>query len=129
MVSTISCELKPNTNFETIFAATFPPASMTGAPKIRAMQLIDDHENFRRGAYSGSIGFIEPNGDFDFNVVIRSIVYNTNNKHLSYSVGSAITAKCDAEKARVYVEMHEGDSRKLILITNHFTNILIVRIH
>lgn len=98
MVSTISCELKPNTNFETIFAATFPPASMTGAPKIRAMQLIDDHENFRRGAYSGSIGFIEPNGDFDFNVVIRSIVYNTNNKHLSYSVGSAITAKCDAEK-------------------------------
>lgn len=98
MVSTISCELKPNTSLETIFAATFPPASMTGAPKIRAMQLIDEHENFRRGAYSGSIGFIEPNGDFDFNVVIRSIVYNTNNKHLSYSVGSAITAKCDAEK-------------------------------
>ncbi len=98
MVSTVSCELKPNTNLETIFAATFPPASMTGAPKIRAMQLIDEHENFRRGAYSGSIGFIEPNGDFDFNVVIRSIVYNTNKKHLSYSVGSAITAKCDAEK-------------------------------
>jgi len=98
MVSTISCELKANSNLESIFAATFPPASMTGAPKIRAMQLIDEHENFRRGAYSGSIGFIEPNGDFDFNVVIRSIVYNTNNKHLSYSVGSAITAKCDAEK-------------------------------
>lgn len=98
MVSTVSCELKPNTNSETIFAATFPPASMTGAPKIRAMQLIDEHENFRRGAYSGSIGFIEPSGNFDFNVVIRSIVYNTNGKHLSYSVGSAITAKCDAEK-------------------------------
>lgn len=98
MVSTISCELKPNTTVENIFAATFPPASMTGAPKIRAMQLIDEHENFRRGAYSGSIGFVEPNGNFDFNVVIRSIVYNTNNKHLSYSVGSAITAKCDAEK-------------------------------
>jgi para-aminobenzoate synthetase component 1 len=71
---------------------------MTGAPKIRAMQLIDQYENFKRGAYSGSIGFIDPKGNFDFNVVIRSIVYNSKNKFLSYAVGSAITAKCDPEK-------------------------------
>ena len=97
MISTVSCELKPNTSIKSIFNATFPPASMTGAPKIRAMQLIDEYENFKRGIYSGSIGFIEPNGNFDFNVVIRSIVYNKQTKYLSYAVGSAITAKCDAE--------------------------------
>ena len=98
MESTVTCEIDPNTTIKTIFKATFPPASMTGAPKIRAMQLIDQYENFRRGAYSGSIGFIDPKGNFDFNVVIRSIVYNSKNKFLSYAVGSAITAKCDPEK-------------------------------
>jgi para-aminobenzoate synthetase component 1 len=97
MVSTVRCELKPNNSIKSIFKATFPPASMTGAPKIKAMELIDEYENFRRGVYSGSIGFIEPNGNFDFNVVIRSIIYNQRTKHLSYAVGSAITAKCDAE--------------------------------
>ncbi len=97
MVSTVRCELKPNNSIKSIFKATFPPASMTGAPKIKAMELIDEYENFRRGVYSGSIGFIEPNGNFDFNVVIRSIIYNQRTKHLSYAVGSAITAKCNAE--------------------------------
>ena len=98
LVSTISCELKPNTSLQEIFKASFPPASMTGAPKIRAMQLIDEYENFRRGAYSGTVGFIEPTGDFDFNVIIRSVIYNSKSNYISYSVGSAITAKCDAEK-------------------------------
>jgi para-aminobenzoate synthetase component 1 len=90
---------------------------MTGAPKIRAMELIDEYENFRRGVYSGSIGFIEPNGNFDFNVVIRSIIYNQRTKHLSYSVGSAITAKCDAENE--YNEcMLKAEAMKKVLAGN-----------
>ena len=66
--------------------------SMTGAPKISAMNIIENLEETQRGLYSGSIGFFMPNGDFDFNVVIRSILYNAENKYLSFSVGSAITS-------------------------------------
>ena len=72
--------------------------SMTGAPKISAMQLIDEHEENTRSLFSGAIGYITPNGDFDFNVVIRSIFYNEDSKALSYWAGSAITANADAEK-------------------------------
>lgn len=72
--------------------------SMTGAPKISAMQIIENQEETKRGIYSGSIGYFTPNGDFDFNVVIRSILYNSENKYLSFSVGSAITAKCTPEQ-------------------------------
>jgi para-aminobenzoate synthetase component 1 len=98
LVSTINCILKDDCSFETIIKATFPPASMTGAPKIKAMELIDEYENFKRGAYSGSIGFIDNKGNFDFNVIIRSIVYNTSTNYLSFASGSAITSKCDPEK-------------------------------
>lgn len=72
--------------------------SMTGAPKLRAMQLIDQYERSKRGAYSGSFGYINPNGDFDFNVIIRSILYNAENQYLSFQVGGAITYQSDAEK-------------------------------
>jgi para-aminobenzoate synthetase component 1 len=72
--------------------------SMTGAPKVRVMQLIEEHESFRRGLYSGSIGIIYPNGDFDFNVIIRSLLHNKRKQILSCSVGSAITMKSDPEK-------------------------------
>ena len=72
--------------------------SMTGAPKVSAMKLIDEYEHTKRGLYSGAIGYITPDGDFDFNVVIRSILYNAENKYLSFSVGSAITAKSDADE-------------------------------
>ncbi len=72
--------------------------SMTGAPKIRAMELIEEYEQTRRGLFSGSIGYINPQGDFDFNVVIRSILYNSANKYLSFQTGSAITFYSDAEK-------------------------------
>lgn len=72
--------------------------SMTGAPKISAMQIIENQEETKRGVYSGSIGYFDPNGNFDFNVVIRSILYNSNNRYLSFSVGSAITAKCKPEQ-------------------------------
>ena len=71
--------------------------SMTGVPKIKAMELIDKYEEFRRGIFSGSIGYITPEGDFDFNVVIRTILYNSNNKHLSVSAGGAITIKSNPE--------------------------------
>lgn len=98
MVSTVSCELKENTSFTDIIKATFPMASMTGAPKIRAMELIDDYETYSRGPYSGCIGYIKENGDFDLSVLIRSIFYNESENYLSFSVGSAITALCDPEK-------------------------------
>ena len=71
--------------------------SMTGAPKISAMHLIEKYESTKRGLYSGSVGYINPKGDFDFNVVIRSILYNESNKYISFMVGSAITDKADAE--------------------------------
>ena len=69
--------------------------SMTGAPKLSAMNIIEEKEDFKRGLYSGSIGYIKPNGDFDFNVVIRSLLYNKKKKYLSCSVGGAITYDSD----------------------------------
>ena len=72
--------------------------SMTGAPKISAMKIIEELEETKRGLYSGAVGYFTPEGDFDFNVVIRSILYNHQKKYISYSVGSAITAKSNPEK-------------------------------
>jgi len=98
MISTVSCEPKDETTFIDIIKASYPMGSMTGAPKVSAMQLIEEFEDFKRGLYSGSIGYISPNGDFDFNVVIRSLIYNRKTKYLSCSVGGAITIQSDAEK-------------------------------
>ncbi len=98
MISTISCEVPTKTTFSEILHATFPMGSMTGAPKVSAMKLIEKHEDFKRGLYSGSVGLMAPNGDFDFNVVIRSIQYNKKEKYLSCSVGGAITIQSTAEK-------------------------------
>lgn len=98
MISSISCELSPDVHFVDAIKNTFPMGSMTGAPKLRAMQLIDQYEKSKRGAYSGSFGYISPNGDFDFNVIIRSILYNGENQYLSFQVGGAITYESDAEK-------------------------------
>lgn len=97
MVSTVSCELKEDTTFDEIINATFPMASMTGAPKIKAIQLIDEYELYNRGPYSGALGYIDENGDFDLSVLIRSIFYDEQKKYLSFTVGSAITAMCNAE--------------------------------
>ena len=98
MISTISCEIKSDTDFIDCIKSLFPMGSMTGAPKKKVMQLIEKYEVFKRGLYSGSIGMILPNGDFDLNVVIRSLFYNNLNKSLSCAVGSAITKKADPEK-------------------------------
>ncbi len=98
LISTVSCELKEGISFTEIIKNTFPMGSMTGAPKISAMKLIELYESTKRGLYSGAIGYINPDGDFDFNVVIRSIVYNEENHYLSFMVGSAITDKANADK-------------------------------
>lgn len=98
MVSTVSGELKEGITFTDIIRATFPMGSMTGAPKRRVMQLIDEYEQCRRGIFSGAVGYIAPNGDFDLNVVIRSILYNSAAQYLSYLVGSGITFYSDAAK-------------------------------
>lgn len=98
MISKISCQLRPEVNFTDILYSSFPMGSMTGAPKIAAMEHIEQVEDFKRGLYSGSIGLIEPNGDFDFNVVIRSLLYQHKNAYLSCAVGSAVTIDAEAEK-------------------------------
>lgn len=98
MISTVSCDIKKETAFSEIIRASFPMGSMTGAPKIRAMQLIDEFEESRRGLFSGAAGYISPNGDFDFNVIIRSLLYNAEKKYISLQTGSAITSKSDAER-------------------------------
>ncbi len=98
MISTVSAELKENIDFDDVINATFPMGSMTGAPKIRAMELIEKFEKTKRGLYSGMVGYIDDNGDFDFNVVIRSILYNKENNYLSFIVGGAITSKSNPEK-------------------------------
>lgn len=97
MISTISAELI-DCSFTDILHATFPMGSMTGAPKIAAMKLAEKYECSKRGLYSGTVGYIAPGMDFDFNVVIRSLQYNAENSYLSYMVGSAITALSEAEK-------------------------------
>ena len=98
MISTVSGEVENDVDFDALLKATFPMGSMTGAPKIRAMKLIEKYEKTKRGLYSGAVGYIDENGDFDFNVVIRSILYNQENNYLSFIVGGAITALSNPEK-------------------------------
>ena len=93
MISTISSMVSEDKNPVDVLRETFPMGSMTGAPKISAMKIIEELESFKRGLYSGAVGYFTPDSDFDFNVVIRSILYNKTNKYLSYAVGSAITEK------------------------------------
>jgi para-aminobenzoate synthetase component 1 len=98
MISTIICELRDDVTTVEALKNTFPMGSMTGAPKIRAMQLMEQYERSKRGVYSGAIGYFSPDADFDFNVVIRTLLYNGANKYLSFQVGSAITYHADPEK-------------------------------
>lgn len=98
MISTVEAEVLPTVSAVGIIAAAFPMGSMTGAPKISAMTIIEELEETKRGVYSGAVGYFSPQGDFDFNVVIRSILYNASNSYVSFSVGSAITSKSTPEK-------------------------------
>lgn len=98
MISTITCTINDDQNPLVPIKQTFPMGSMTGAPKVSAMKIIEALEETKRGLYSGAVGYFDPEGNFDFNVVIRSILYNATKKYVSYSVGSAITAKSNPEK-------------------------------
>jgi len=97
LVSTVVSHVSMGHSAVDVIRTTFPMGSMTGAPKISAMKIIEDLEETKRGLYSGAVGYFTPNGDFDFNVVIRSILYNEDNKYVSFSVGSAITAEATPE--------------------------------
>jgi len=98
MISTVKAIRENSVPFTTVLQHAFPMGSMTGAPKLKVMQLIDQYEPVRRGLFSGSVGYITPTGDLDLNVVIRSILYNAATRHLSFPTGSAITFYSDPEK-------------------------------
>jgi para-aminobenzoate synthetase component 1 len=93
MISTISSEIENDIHPVDIIKNSYPMGSMTGAPKIAAMEIIENLEETKRGLYSGTVGYFTPNGDFDFNVIIRSILYNQKQNYVSFSVGSAITSQ------------------------------------
>ncbi|KAA5536724.1 anthranilate synthase component I family protein [Taibaiella lutea] len=97
LISTVCGKIKEGCGNETIIKNAFPMGSMTGAPKVMVMQLIEQYELSRRGLYSGSVGYIDPEGNFDFNVVIRSLLYHETSKYLSYQTGGAITYESVAE--------------------------------
>ena len=98
MISTVVGELKEDISFTEIIRSTFPMGSMTGAPKKRVLELIERYEKTKRGIFSGTVGYISPENDFDLNVVIRSILYNSSSKYISFPAGSAITFYSDPEK-------------------------------
>ena len=98
MISTVESKLDNQKTIIDVLESTFPMGSMTGAPKVEALKIIDDLELSQRGVYSGSIGYIQPNGNFDFNVVIRSLLYDSQKKLLSFHVGSAITSSSVPER-------------------------------
>jgi para-aminobenzoate synthetase component 1 len=98
MISTVSGKLKDGLTFTDAIQASFPMGSMTGAPKFKVMQLIETYEQARRELFSGTIGYVTPQGDMDFNVVIRSLFYNATTHYLSYHTGGAITFDSDPQK-------------------------------
>ena len=98
LISTVSCQIREDKDFSDILKATFPMGSMTGAPKISALQLSERYEPMKRGLYSGSIGFFDPEGNFDFNVVIRSLISNDEADVTVARTGSAITWDADPEQ-------------------------------
>lgn len=98
MISTVTSTISEETRITDVIKYAFPMGSMTGAPKIEAMKIIEKHESSKRGVYSGAIGYFTPSGDFDLNVVIRSILYNEELKRCSFMVGGAITLKSTPEK-------------------------------
>lgn len=96
MISTVEGVVDDAVQWADIIKATFPMGSMTGAPKKRVMELIEEYEQTKRGLFSGAVGYVTPEGDFDFNVVIRSLLYNASTRYMSYQAGSAITFNSNA---------------------------------
>jgi para-aminobenzoate synthetase component 1 len=114
MISTVVGEVDDNIHWVDIIKATFPMGSMTGAPKCSVMQLIEQYESTKRGLFSGAIGYVNPNGDFDFNVVIRSMLYNATTQYLSFTTGGAITFYSDAEKEYEECMLKAGAMRRVV---------------
>lgn len=98
MISTITSELRKDIYWTEAVKKSWPMGSMTGAPKVRAMELIEEFEVTKRGLYSGSVGYVSPEGDFDFNVIIRSLIYDKEKSYLSCTFGGAITMQSIPEK-------------------------------
>ena len=114
MISTVVGELDEEIHIIDAIKNAYPMGSMTGAPKIRAMQLIEQYEKTKRGLYSGTVGYITPEGDFDFNVVIRSMIYNADKKYLSYQTGGAI----------VFDSSPEGEYEECLLKAKGFLEVI-----
>ncbi|MDP4261198.1 MAG: anthranilate synthase component I family protein [Bacteroidota bacterium] len=114
MISTISGELKKGISFSEIIRSTFPMGSMTGAPKKKVMELVEQYEKTKRGIFSGALGYISPGDDFDFNVVIRSIMCNISSSYLSIQAGSGITYYSDPEKEWEECLLKAGAMKKVI---------------
>jgi para-aminobenzoate synthetase component 1 len=114
MISTVSAQISPDKTWVDALKSAFPMGSMTGAPKVRAMEIIDESESSRRSLFSGSVGYVSPSGDFDFNVIIRSIFYNQETGYLSFMAGGAITHDASAE----------GEYEESLLKTKAIRNIL-----
>ena len=114
MISTIESNLTEKTSWKDIMRSIFPMGSMTGAPKVAAMKLIEELEDFKRGWYSGSVGYISPSGDFDSNVVIRSLVCDTDQMVLNYNAGGAITIDSDPETEWKEVQLKTKAIREVL---------------
>ena len=126
MISTVVSKIENTTHPVDVIKDTFPMGSMTGAPKVSAMQIIENLEETKRGLYSGTVGYFTPDNNFDFNVIIRSILYNSEQKYVSYSVGGAITAKSTPDKE--YEEcLLKAKAMKQVLLKNNLY--VILRIH
>lgn len=118
MISTVTGKLRDGVTFEQIFKAMFPMGSMTGAPKVEVMKAIEFYEDTARGVYSGTIGYIKPNGDFDFNVIIRTLLYNAGSGYLSFHTGGAITF--DSHPDAEYEEcMLKAQAMTTVLLDHH----------
>ena len=118
LISTVVSKVDSKTNSVDIIKSLFPMGSMTGAPKVSAMKIIEKLEETKRGLYSGAVGYFSPTGDFDFNVVIRSILYNQSKKYISYSVGGAITAKSIPEREYEECLLKAKAMREVLLNSN-----------
>jgi para-aminobenzoate synthetase component 1 len=117
MISTVSSEITDDIHPVDIIKNSYPMGSMTGAPKIAAMEIIEALEETKRGLYSGTVGYFTPDGDFDFNVIIRSILYNAKEKYVSFSVGSAITSLSIPEKELEECLLKAKAMRQVLLST------------
>lgn len=98
LISTVTSQIKDNVHFVDAIKNAFPMGSMTGAPKVEVMKNIEQYEDQKRGLYSGALGYISASGDFDFNVVIRSVLYNASRSYISVQAGGAITFDANAEQ-------------------------------